>query len=187
MAWRSMIGSIVAEALRAVTGCAKSGDAETCARRLIASADAIYAPLKPVDSGLGEARRVASLLAGIVANAFLAAAREREDSDSFLHGVLEVLERLKNEPPPEEAGELLAAAGAAAFQPAVSREARESIVGDVRAYVEPPQPQVPRRRRRQPRRPEPAQSLRRALRELGRRDPILAKQISQLLRSQGLI
>jgi hypothetical protein len=186
VAWRNLVGSILEEALRSVVECAKSGEPSTCARLLIASADAVYTPLKPVDSGLGEARRIASLLAGIVSNSFILAAQQREDADSFLRSVLESLEAVKEEARPlEEASTILERASATAFQPAVSREARETIYSDLKNYVEPPRPAVPRRRR-QPRRPDPRQNLRRLLRELGRRDPILAKQVSQQLRGLGV-
>ena len=187
MAWRSIVGSIVEESLRRATACAREGEPVECAKVLLAAADAIYAPLKPVDSGLGEARRVASMLAAIVSNSFLAAAEGRENAEDFLRAVLAGLEELRgSETPIDEAAAILEAAGAAAFTPAVSKEARETIYTDVKSYVEPPQPQV-RRRRRAPRRPDPRQNLRRVLRELGRRDPILAKQVSQVLRSIGLL
>jgi len=188
VAWRNIIGSIIAEALREIVDCAKGEDAALCAEKLVAAADALYAPLKPVDSGLGEARRIASLLAGIVVNAFLAAAREREDSEVFLRDVLARLAELKTQPEPVDAArEILERAGGAVFPPAVSREARETIYSDLAGFVEPPKPVFPRRRRqRQLRRPDPQQTLRRLLRELGRRDPMLAKQASQLLKELGV-
>ncbi len=175
------------EAIKTVTECARSGEPSACAKSLIAATDAIYAPLKPVDSGLGEARRIASLLAGIVANSFLLAAAQKEDSEAFLKEVAKSLEEIKEAKEPiDEAKALLERAGAGLFAPAASREARETLYSDIKNYVEPPQPPIPRRRRA-PRRPDPSQTLRRLLRELGRRDPILAKQVSQMLRELGLL
>lgn len=186
MAWRDIMGSILEASLRRVLSCIEGGDAEKCARYLLASADAIYAPLKPIDSGLGEARRIASLLAGIVSNSFLLEASGREGGEALIRDTLMVLEELRGrDSPVDEAKEILSDANVAGFEPAVSREARETIYSDLKNYVEPPQPPVPRRRR-QPRRPDPRQAIRRALRELGRRDPVLAKQVSQILRRLGV-
>ncbi len=189
MAWRDIVGPIVAAALDEVLSCVEEGSLEKCARLLLASADALYAPLKPVDSGLGEARRLASRLAGVISNAFLVRAREKwGETGPEYHELLEALEKLREEKNPlPEAAEILAKAGLQGFEPAVSREARETIYSDVKNYVEPPQPTIPRRRRRQVRRPDPRQALRRILRELGRRDPILAKQINQTLLRLGVL
>ncbi len=188
MAWRNIVDSIFDASLELINECVESRDAEACAGNLLAAADAAYTPLKPVDAGLGEARRIASLIAGIIANSFILLARERlgEEADSFIKAVSERLKELQEQYAAESlAGRVLEKAAVTGFEPAVSREARESLVNDIVEYVEPPRQAIPRRRR-QPRRPEPRQRLRRLLRELGRRDPVTAKSLSLKLRRLGI-
>lgn len=158
-------------------------DPRKCAEKLIASADALYSPLKPIDSGLGEARRVASILAAIVANAFLIGFLN-ERGEEPLRSVLSELEGVKDKDLREEVREILQAAQVA-IEPASAKEPRESLYKDIDEYVNPPQPAIPRRRR-QPRKPDPRQRLRRLIRDLGRRDPILAKSVAKALRSWGI-
>jgi len=186
LAWRNIMASIVRASLDYVGECLGTDPSE-CARRLIASADAVYSPLRPVDSGFGEARKIASTLASIIANAFISMAESKLGGDALTF-LGEVAARLREEAKTGEtfAREVLERAGAGLVEPSVSKEARESLVSDIVEYVEPPQPATWRRRRSPPRRPDPRQRLRRLLRELGRRDPLLARELGQLLRSLGV-
>ncbi|HID41102.1 MAG TPA: hypothetical protein EYP33_02980, partial [Pyrodictium sp.] len=67
MAWRNIMASIFEAAISHVesTCTGEGSEPAACARALVAAADALYTPLKPVDSGLGEARRVATMLASL--------------------------------------------------------------------------------------------------------------------------
>ena len=181
-----MISSLIGASLDLLSECV-GGDGDVCAERLLAAADAAYTPLKPIDSGLGEARRIASSLAAIVANAFILMESGKLGEAEALEHLKTVLEELREraKKPEPRASIVIERAGLEGFEPAWSPEARESLVHDIQEYVEPPQPSIPRRRR-QPRRPDPRQRLRRLLRELGRRDPILAREVAQLLRARGL-
>ncbi len=185
MAWRNMMTSIVASSLNTIkTKCLEGElEPEKCAKALMASADAVYSPLKPIDSGLGEARRVASMLAAIIANAFLIRFLE-ERGEEPLKDVLEALKNIREEDLSNEVKKILQDAQVA-IEPASASEPRESLYKDIDEYVNPPQPSIPRRRR-QPRRPDPRQRLRRLIRDLGRRDPILAKAVARALREWGL-
>jgi hypothetical protein len=189
LAWRSIMAGVFSKALsRVVAECLEGGDAERCAEVLIAAADAVYSPLKPVDSGLGEARRIASRLAGIIANALLAAAREKGVEDK-VRAAYEVLKEKGLEGDYSSTVKLiLDEAGASIYEPAQSREARETLFSDLKVYFEPEQEQfVLRRRRRQSPRPaNPQAALRRLLRELGRYDPLLARQITEELKAVGI-
>lgn len=177
--------NIIAAALNSIKDACLVGelDPRKCARKLVASADAIYSPLKPIDSGLGEARRVASILAAIVANAFLIGFLN-ERGEEPLKDVLNELGNIKDQEISEEVREILQTAQVA-IEPASAKEPRESLYKDIDEYVNPPQPAIPRRRR-QPRKPDPQQRLRRLIRDLGRRDPILAKSVARVLRSWGI-
>jgi len=183
------MASVFSKALDHVfKACIEGEDAGQCAQALLSAADALYSPLKPVDSGLGEARRIASRLSSIIANAVLAAARERGVEDR-LHSAYEVLkEKGLDEDYSELVSNILRSAGASVYEPARSREAREAILGDLKEYFEPEEEQfVLRRRRRGTRRqPNPQAALRRLLRELGRYDPLLARHISEELRAKGI-
>ncbi len=188
MAWRNILSAIVDASLDYIAECI-DGEPSACAERLIASADALYSPLKPIDSGFGEARRIASALAAIIANSFIIQVEEKKgvEAEDFLKKVAERLEEIKGEKR-SLAGPVLEKAGSTVIEAAFSPEARESLVKDILEYVEPPQPNVWKRRRRiQPRRPDPRQRLKRLLRELGRTNPIFAREITQLLRSRGLL
>ena len=186
MAWRGLMSSLIEASLDLLSECV-GGDSGVCAERLLAAADAMYTPLKPIDSGLGEAKKIASSLAAIIANAFILMETGKLGEQEALEHLKSVLEQLEEKAKSAEPKAFLVIekAGLEGFEPASSPEARESLVSDIREYVEPPQPAIPRRRR-QPRRPDPRQRLRRLLRELGRRDPILAREVAQLLRGRGV-
>lgn len=185
LAWRNMMTSIIGASLEAInkTCLEDELDPQNCARTLLASADAVYSPLKPIDSGLGEARRVASMLAAIIANTFLIRFLE-ERGEEPLREVLEALKSLKDTELRDEVKRILDNAQVA-IEPASAREPRESLYKDIEEYLNPPQPPIPRRRR-QPRKPDPRQRLRRLMRDLGRRDPILAKAVAKTLRTKGI-
>ena len=188
MAWRNIMASIFEKAISYVEAACLGENTEpaSCARALVAAADALYTPLKPVDSGLGEARRIAGILSGLVANTFLCMASQNKDEEFIKAVRAELEEAIKIEAPLGEVKAILKEATAATLEPAKLDDARETLLNDIRDYVEPPQPTIPRRRRRQPRRPDPAQNLRRLVRELGRRDPTLAKQIARLLKAKSV-
>ncbi len=189
MAWRNIMASVFAKALEAaLKSCVEGENAEECAKTLLAAADAVYSPLKPVDSGLGEARRIAARLAGIIANAVLVAAREKS-AEEKVRGAFEKLKEMGLEQDYKDiVARILEEAGAAVYEAAQSREAREALFEDLKAYFEPEQEQfvLRRRRRTTPRPANPQATLRRLVREVGRYDPILARQISEELRSRGL-
>ena len=189
LAWRSIMAGVFSKALtRAIPQCLRGDYAEKCAESLLAAADAVYSPLKPVDSGLGEARRIASRLAGIIVNAVLVAAREKGVEDK-VRSVYEVLkERGLEGDYSSLVKKILDEAGASLYEPAQSREARETVFSNLKAYFEPEHEQfvLRRRRRRAPRPANPQTTLRRLVRELGRYDPLLARQITEELRAIGL-
>jgi hypothetical protein len=189
LAWRNIIVGVFSKALeKVVSSCIEGEDAERCAESLIAAADAVYSPLKPVDSGLGEARRIASRLAGVIANAVLVAAREKGVEDK-VKAAYEILKEKGIEGDYRDLVKtILNEAGAALYEPATSKEARETVLSDLKAYFEPEQEQfVLRRRRRQTPKPaNPQSALRRLIRELGRYDPMLARQIVEELKATGI-
>ena len=187
MAWRNIMASIFEAAINHVeSACTGEGSEPTaCAKALVAAADALYTPLKPVDSGLGEARQIATVLAGLVANTFIYMASKDKDTDFIKSVKSELEETVKSEEPLEEVKAILEKASAT-LEPAKLDDARRALFNEISEYVEPPQPAIPRRRRRQPRKPDPVQNLRRLVRELGRRDPLLAKQIARLLKAKGV-
>lgn len=185
MAWRSLLESVFEAALKRVLSCVDSGSPEDCTSALLAAADALYSPLKPVDTGLGEAKRLSSQLAALVADAFIHVARERR-GDEFLAQVYSGLREARKsvtEPHPDASAILVEAAKGvvASWAP----EPREAVYMKLRDYVEPEQPPVPRRRR-QPRRLDPIRDARRLLRELGRVDPILARAVQDALKRAGI-
>ncbi|HIQ24126.1 MAG TPA: hypothetical protein EYH50_03665 [Pyrodictium delaneyi] len=187
MAWRNIMASIFEAAINHVEStCARDGSEPiACARALVAAADALYTPLKPVDSGLGEARRVATMLASLVANTFIYMVSKDKDIE-FIKSVRSELEGIVNTEKPLEEVEAILEKASATMTPAKLDDAREAVLNEISEYIEPPQPTIPRRRRRQPRRPNPAQNIRRLVRDLGRRDPLLAKQIARLLKAKGI-
>ncbi|WP_317895412.1 hypothetical protein [Pyrofollis japonicus] len=186
LAWRNMMTNIIASSIETVKKSCLEGEleAEECAKALIAAADAVYSPLKPVDSGLGEARRIAGILSSILANAFIVMF-VNERGEEPLKDVLNALKELREGDVSDKVKEILEAAQVV-VEPATAPEPREAMYKDIEEYVNPPQPQIPRRRRQQVRKPDPNQRLRRLIRELGRRDPILAKAVARLLRERGI-
>ncbi|KSW11317.1 hypothetical protein CF15_00125 [Pyrodictium occultum] len=187
MAWRNIMASILEAALDHIEASCTSGEADAarCAKALVAAADALYTPLKPIDSGLGEARRIATSFASLVANVFIYNAASNKGEEFIKSVMQELKETIKSDEPLEEAKSILEKVSAA-MQPARLDDSREAVFNEVRDYLEPPQPAIPRRRRRQPRRPDPLQNIRRLIRELGRRDPLLAKQVARILKARGL-
>ncbi len=185
MAWRSLLESIFEAAVRRVTGCLETGTPEDCASTLIAAADALYSPLKPIDTGLGEAKRLSSQLAALVANAFIQLAREKR-GDEFIAQVYRVVsEARKSLTQPHPNVNAILVEAAKGVTPSWAPEPREAVYMKLKDYVEPEQPAIPRRRR-QPRRLDPLRDSRRLLRELGRVDPILARAVQDILRRTGL-
>ncbi len=180
--------SIILTSLKEVESCIDEKNPGTCATRLLASVDAIYTPLKPINSGLGEVRRISSLLAGILANTFIELARKKfgDEAEEFLRATMEELGKTI-EDTVDYVRSILEKANIQFFEPAMSREARESLYNDIKEYVEPPKPSISRRRRLPPRRPDPRQRLFRLLKELGRRDPFISKFIDMELRKIGVL
>ncbi|ABM80292.1 hypothetical protein [Hyperthermus butylicus] len=187
MAWRNIMSSVFSKVLdHVVEACIRGEDEKACKEALLAAADTLYTPLKPVDTGLGVARMIASRLAAIAANAVLQLARS-ESKEATIRAAYELLKESRDDDVNDLVKKLLNEAGASIYEPAVSREARESLFSDLKAYFEPEQPQLVLRRRRIPKRSaDPLQSLRRLLRELGRQDPILARQLSMELKRRGV-
>ncbi len=179
MAWRNIIVKIVRRGLEMISReCIESFEAAKCAEALIAFADAVYSPLKPVDAGLGEAKRIASRLASIAPNYFLARAIASIGEER----AKEVYEAVKSREWPQPVPGAATILEGVGVKPASAPEPREAVVKELADYFEPPTPPRPRRRRQEPRRPDPLRELRRILRELGRRDPLLARALATTLR-----
>jgi hypothetical protein len=185
LAWRGLIEAIFEASIRRVKECVEKGVVEDCVSTLMASADALYSPLKPIDTGFGEAKRLASQLASLVADVFIYTAREARGDEFVANvyaGVSEVRRSLTTVHPVAEAILVEAVKG---VTPSWAPEPREAVYMTLKDYVEPEQPQLPRRRRREPRRLDPIRDARRVLRELGRRDPILARALQDILKREG--
>ena len=187
MAWRSLLDSLFAASLDLVDSCIEEGKPEECSETLLSGADAVYSPLKPIDAGLGEARRLAARLAGLLADYFIYRLYTRPEGDEKIKKVYSLLKEAysSREEPAGRVGEIFERAGLV-LDPAWTREAREGLVKTFKDYVEPEQPSIPRRRRREPRRLDPIRDARIKLRELGRLDPLLAKRIHEILAGHGM-
>ena len=185
MAWRSLIELIFEASLNRVRECVEKGDAEACAATLLSAADALYSPLKPVDTGFGEAKRMAAQLASLVADAFIHLAAGSR-GDEFVGAVYSLVSEARRSRGPGPLTEAILVEAAKGVTPSWAPEPREAVYNTLKEYVEPEQPPYPRRRRREPRRLDPLRDARRVLREIGRRDPILARSLQELLRRAGL-
>jgi len=179
VAWRDLIGRIFEVVLaKLIEGV---DDVEKSANMLIAAADALYSPLKAIDAGFGEARRLASrfssLAAAVYAHHVLAKAGE-----DVLRQVVEALEKIVeaySDKPHPEAKKILEEANVT-VELAFAPEPREAVVKSIRDYVEPRQTMLTRRRK-VARKPEPQRDVKRILRELGRVNPMLAFTLSNIV------
>ena len=186
MVWRDVLSRIVGAALEEALSCS-----ESCGKILIAAADAVYAPLAPIDTGSGELKAFASRLAGIVAHAYVY--RIFPEGIEAIRSVLNEAEELvRSGGEVEEAKRILEKAGAA-FEPRPAEEPRVAVLNSLRYYVQmydEYQEALESRRRRRGLRPPSQQDavrhIRRLLREVGRRDAFLAKSISMQLRQHGI-
>lgn len=188
MAWRALIETIFDHALGLVDSCIEEARPEECSKSLLSGADAVYSPLKPIDAGLGEARRLAARLAGLIADYFIYRLYTVPEGDEKIKAVYEELKKTYTElgEPAEYTKKILEGAGAPAVEPAWAKEAREGLVKTLKDYVEPEPSQALRRRRREPRRLDPVRDAKIKLRELGRLDPLLARRIQEILSSHGM-
>ena len=179
MAWRDLIGRIFEVVLARLTE--SVDDVEKSANTLVAAADALYSPLKAIDAGFGEARRLASrfssLAAAVYAHHALAKAGE-ETLKQVVKALEKVVETYSDKPHPE-AKKILEEANVT-VELAFAPEPREAVVKSIRDYVEPKQPTLTRRRRAA-RKPEPQRDIRRILRELGRINPMLAYTLTNIV------
>ncbi len=185
MAWRSLIELIFETSLQRLRECIEKSDVETCTATLVSAADALYSPLKPIDTGFGEAKRLASQLATLVADAFIHLAAS-EKGDEFVAAVYSGVAEAKRVETPAPFTEAILVEAAKGVTPSWAPEPREAVYNTLKEYVEPEQPQLPRRRRREPKRLDPLRDARRVLREIGRRDPILARSLQDVLRRIGV-
>ncbi len=183
MVWRDVLSRVVEASLEHVLSC-EGG----CGRRLVAAADAVYAPLAPVDTGSGEVKTLAARLASIVAHSFVYHALPR-GIDAVRAALEEAEGVVKEGGVPEDAKSILEKAGVA-FEPSPAEEPRHAVLNSLRYYVEAYEEALqPRRRGRRARPPsqqDAVRHIRRLLREIGRRDPFLAKSISSVLRGRGI-
>ncbi len=186
MAWRGLIESIFEVSVRKVKECVEKGEVEECVSTLLASADALYSPLKPIDAGFGEAKRLASQLASLVADVFIHVAREARGDEFVANVYAGVTEARRTLTTVHPAAQSILVEAVKGVTPSWAPEPREAVYMTLKDYVEPEQPQLPRRRRREPRRLDPVRDARRVLRELGRRDPILARALQDILKREGL-
>jgi len=183
VAWRDILSRVVGVALERVAGC-ESG----CGQLLIASADAVYAPLAPVDTGSGELKMLASKLAGILAHAYAYNALPK--GIEAVRSALEEAEGVMKEgrDVSKEARSILEEAGVV-LEPSPAPEPRHAVLNSLRYYIEAyEEAMAPRRRRRArpPSQQDAIRHIRRLLREIGRFDPFLAKSLNTTLRSKGL-
>ncbi len=177
MAWRTLVSSILESVLRSLDKCVE-GEVD-CAELLIAAADALYSPLGMVDAGFGEARRLASKLASLVAAALyykLLKSLGEEGAREVLKKIHEALSSAAGEAPSRLAEEILREANVT-IPVSYAPEPREAIVKSIADYLGVGRGQR-LRRRRQPRKPDPLRDMRRILREIGRRNPMLAYALS---------
>ncbi len=186
MVWRDVLSRIIEAALDEALSCS-----EACGRILVAAADAVYAPLAPIDTGSGEIKAFASRLASIVAHSYVYHVFPQgiEAIRSVLNEAEEVV---KQGGELEEAKRMLEKAGAA-FEPRPAEEPRHAVLNSLRYYVDMYDEYMAviesRRRRRGVRPPsqqDAVRHIRRLLREVGRRDAFLAKSISSVLRARGI-
>ncbi len=186
MEWIILLESIIAKSLDHVDVCIESnGSGEDCGRALLAAADAIYSPLKPVDHGLGQARKLAAQLAGLVADYFIYKLYTRPEGDDLIREAYRwALENYRENKPFEEASKILAEAGVA-IEPGWAIEARKGIVETLRDYVD-PKPPASYRRRREPRRLDPVRDARTKLKTIGKMKASLAKSVETVLKAHGM-
>ncbi len=185
MAWRNLLESIVQSSLNNIKKCVEEANADQCADVLVAVADAVYSPLKPVDAGLGEARRLASQISSLLANAFIQLSSASGNEALVEETYRRVVELVKTQEPHTMTSKILLEAGVG-LEPAWAPEPREAVAKTLKDYVEPEEELVLRRRRREPRKPNPVRDIRKTLRDLGRRDPILARSIHDMLAAIGV-
>ena len=186
MVWRDVISKIIGAALEETLSCS-----ESCGRKLVAAADAVYAPLAPIDTGSGELKAFASRLASIVAHAYVY--KVFPEGIEAIRSVLNEAEELvKSGGGVEDARRILEKAGVA-FEPRPAEEPRIAVLNSLRYYVQmydEYQEAMETRRRRRGVRPPSQQDairhIRRLLREIGRRDAFLAKSISMQLRQHSI-
>jgi len=179
VAWRDLIGRIFEVALAKLTE--NVDDVEKSANTLIAAADALYSPLKVIDAGFGEARRLASRFSSLAAAVYAHHALARA-GEEILRQVVEALEKVVetySDKPHPEAKKILEEANVT-VELAFAPESREAVVKSIRDYIEPKQT-MPTRRRRIARKPEPQRDIRRILRELGRVNPMLAYTLTNIV------
>lgn len=179
MAWRELISRVFEVVLAKLAE--SVDDVEKSANMLVAAADALYSPLKAIDAGFGEARRLASrfssLAAAVYAHRVLVKAGEEALKQVF-EALGKIVETYSNKPHPE-AKKILEEANVA-IELAFALEPREAVVKSIRDYVEPRQPMLVRRRK-VVRKPEPQRDIRRILRELGRINPMLAYTLTNIV------
>ncbi len=183
VSWRDILSKVVGTALDRVLGCESS-----CGVLLIASADAVYAPLAPVDTGSGELKMLASKLAGILAHSYAYNALPR--GIDAVRAALEEAENVMKEgrDVEQEARSILQKAGIS-IEPSPALEPRHAVLNSLRYYIEAyEEAMAPRRRRRTrpPSQQDAVRHVRRLLREIGRFDPFLAKSINTVLRSKSI-
>jgi len=177
LAWRALVSSIMESALKSLDECIEGS--VDCAELLVAAADALYSPLGMVDAGFGEARRLASKLASLVAAALyykLIASKGEEEAKELLTKIHEALREAVGREPGELAEKILREAGVT-IPVSYAPEPREAIIKSIADYLGYGR-EHRGRRRRQPRKPDPLRDMRRILRELGRRNPMLAYTLS---------
>ncbi|AEM38568.1 hypothetical protein Pyrfu_0699 [Pyrolobus fumarii 1A] len=184
MAWRDILSRVVQASVEKAASC----EGEGCGALLVAAADAIYAPLAPVDAGSGELKRLASRLASIVVHSFVYNALPK--GIDGVRAALEEVERITREKQAvEKAKEILGEVGVT-LEPSPAEEPRHAVINSLRYYVEAYEEAMSTTRRRRKARPPSQQDavrhIRRLLREIGRTDPFLAKMIANILRSVGL-
>jgi len=179
VAWRELISRVFEVVLAKLAETVD--DVEKSANVLVAAADVLYSPLKAIDAGFGEARRLASrlssLAAAVYAHRVLAKAGEEALKQVF-EALEKVVETYSDKPHPE-AKKILEEANIV-IELAFAPEPREAIAKSIRDYVEPRQPMLVRRRR-VVRKPEPQRDVRRILRELGRINPMLAYTLTNIV------
>lgn len=183
MSWRNLLVEIVENALVRINECLDRGSASECTSVLIASADAVYSPLRPVaDTGHGVVKKLVSSIVGILSSYFVVQLYRKGYGEKDLREVFRGLEEYVKNPSYlvelDPASEIIG--GDRGVEVKASMFARKALLDDLKEYTEEDNTST---RRRRFWRPDPTARIARLLREIGSQDPVLARALSRIVRN----